>query len=51
MSTEFIELAGKVNQQMPYYCVERIERALNDAQKPSTVRASRPRRQLQGRRR
>ncbi|MGI8715781.1 MAG: nucleotide sugar dehydrogenase [Solirubrobacteraceae bacterium] len=34
MSTEFIELAGKVNQQMPYYCVERIERALNDATKP-----------------
>jgi UDP-N-acetyl-D-glucosamine dehydrogenase len=34
MSTEFIELAGKVNQQMPYYCVERIERALNEAEKP-----------------
>jgi UDP-N-acetyl-D-glucosamine dehydrogenase len=34
MATEFIELAGKVNQQMPYYCVERIERALNDARKP-----------------
>jgi UDP-N-acetyl-D-glucosamine dehydrogenase len=28
--TEFIELAGKVNQQMPYHCVERIVRALND---------------------
>jgi UDP-N-acetyl-D-glucosamine dehydrogenase len=39
MSTEFIELAGKVNQQMPYYCVERIERALNDVAKP--VRGSR----------
>jgi UDP-N-acetyl-D-glucosamine dehydrogenase len=39
MSTEFIELAGKVNQQMPYYCVERIERALNDVEKP--VRGSR----------
>jgi UDP-N-acetyl-D-glucosamine dehydrogenase len=39
MSTEFIELAGKVNQQMPHYCVERIERALNDAEKP--VRGSR----------
>jgi UDP-N-acetyl-D-glucosamine dehydrogenase len=39
MSTEFIELAGKVNQQMPYYCVERIERALNDIAKP--VRGSR----------
>jgi UDP-N-acetyl-D-glucosamine dehydrogenase len=34
MSTEFIELAGKINQQMPYYCVERIELALNDAVKP-----------------
>jgi UDP-N-acetyl-D-glucosamine dehydrogenase len=34
MSTEFIELAGKVNQQMPYYCLERIERALNDVEKP-----------------
>ena len=34
MSTEFIELAGKVNQQMPYYCVERVERALNDVAKP-----------------
>ena len=31
MSTEFIELAGKINQQMPYYCVERIEQSLNDA--------------------
>jgi UDP-N-acetyl-D-glucosamine dehydrogenase len=34
MSTEFIELAGKINQQMPYHCVERIERALNEATKP-----------------
>ena len=34
MSTEFIELAGKINQQMPYYCVERIEQALNDVEKP-----------------
>jgi UDP-N-acetyl-D-glucosamine dehydrogenase len=34
MSTEFIELAGKINQQMPYYCVERIELALNEAVKP-----------------
>jgi UDP-N-acetyl-D-glucosamine dehydrogenase len=39
MSTEFIELAGKINQQMPYHCVERIERALNDVAKP--VRGSR----------
>jgi UDP-N-acetyl-D-glucosamine dehydrogenase len=34
MSTEFIELAGKINQQMPYHCVERIELALNDIRKP-----------------
>jgi UDP-N-acetyl-D-glucosamine dehydrogenase len=33
MSTEFIELAGKINQQMPYHCVERIEGALNEAAK------------------
>jgi UDP-N-acetyl-D-glucosamine dehydrogenase len=39
MSTEFIELAGKINQQMPYHCVERVEHALNDAAKP--VRGSR----------
>jgi UDP-N-acetyl-D-glucosamine dehydrogenase len=34
MTTEFIELAGKMNQQMPYHCVERIERALNGIAKP-----------------
>jgi UDP-N-acetyl-D-glucosamine dehydrogenase len=32
--TEFIELAGKVNQSMPYYCAERVARALNQARKP-----------------
>jgi UDP-N-acetyl-D-glucosamine dehydrogenase len=31
---EFIELAGKVNQAQPAYCVERIERALNLSGKP-----------------
>jgi UDP-N-acetyl-D-glucosamine dehydrogenase len=31
--TEFIELAGEVNQAMPYFCVERIARALNDHSK------------------
>ena len=31
---EFIELAGKVNQAQPAYCVERIERSLNLAGKP-----------------
>jgi UDP-N-acetyl-D-glucosamine dehydrogenase len=34
MATEFIELAGKVNAQMPYHCVSRVERLLNDAAKP-----------------
>lgn len=31
LSTEFIELAGKVNQHQPYYCVDRIARMLNEA--------------------
>jgi UDP-N-acetyl-D-glucosamine dehydrogenase len=31
---EFIELAGKINQAQPAFCVERIERALNEAEKP-----------------
>ncbi len=30
MTTEFIELAGKVNQQMPYHCVAKAQRALNN---------------------
>jgi UDP-N-acetyl-D-glucosamine dehydrogenase len=29
MTTRFIELAGEINQQMPYHCVARVERALN----------------------
>ncbi len=37
--TEFIELAGEVNQKMPFFCVEKITRALNDHSKP--VRGSR----------
>jgi UDP-N-acetyl-D-glucosamine dehydrogenase len=37
--TEFIELAGEVNQRMPYFCVEKLTRALNDHTKP--VRGSR----------
>ena len=53
MSTEFIELAGKVNQQMPYHCVAKAQRALNDrgmSVKGARVRGGR--RQLQaGRRR
>ena len=28
--TEFIELAGKINQSMPYFCVDKIERTLNE---------------------
>jgi UDP-N-acetyl-D-glucosamine dehydrogenase len=32
--TEFIELAGKLNQSMPYFCVDKIERILNDHGKP-----------------
>jgi len=37
--TEFIELAGEVNQAMPYFCAEKIAHALNDHEKP--VRGSR----------
>jgi UDP-N-acetyl-D-glucosamine dehydrogenase len=32
--TEFIELAGKLNQEQPHFCVRKIERTLNDAGKP-----------------
>jgi UDP-N-acetyl-D-glucosamine dehydrogenase len=31
---EFIELAGKINQSQPLFCVNRAERVLNDAGKP-----------------
>ncbi len=34
MSTKFVELAGEINQNMPYHCVSKVERALNDAGKP-----------------
>jgi UDP-N-acetyl-D-glucosamine dehydrogenase len=37
--TEFIELAGKLNQAQPHFCVQKIERSLNDVSKP--VRGSR----------
>ena len=37
--TEFVELAGEVNQRMPEFCVARIARALNDHSK--AVRGSR----------
>jgi UDP-N-acetyl-D-glucosamine dehydrogenase len=32
--TEFIELAGKVNENMPYYVVKRLMESLNQARKP-----------------
>jgi len=38
-TTEFIELAGEVNQNMPHFCVEKITRGLNEHTK--SVRASR----------
>jgi UDP-N-acetyl-D-glucosamine dehydrogenase len=31
---EFVELAGKINRAQPAYCVDRIARALNEAEKP-----------------
>jgi UDP-N-acetyl-D-glucosamine dehydrogenase len=34
LPTEFIELAGEVNANMPYFCVEKIAHALNDNAKP-----------------
>ncbi len=34
IATEFIELAGKVNQQMPYHCAAKAQRALNQAGLP-----------------
>jgi UDP-N-acetyl-D-glucosamine dehydrogenase len=32
--TEFIELAGEVNQAMPYFCADKVSTALNDQAKP-----------------
>ncbi len=37
--TEFVELAGEVNQAMPYFCEEKIAHALNDHEK--SVKGSR----------
>jgi UDP-N-acetyl-D-glucosamine dehydrogenase len=37
--TEFIELAGEVNQAMPYFCAEKVSQALNEHSK--AVRGSR----------
>jgi UDP-N-acetyl-D-glucosamine dehydrogenase len=36
--TEFIELAGKINENMPYFCLDKITRALNSQRK--SVRGS-----------
>ena len=39
--TEFIELAGKINQHQPHFCVEKVVRALNDVGRPAqAARAS-----------
>ena len=32
--TEFVELAGEVNQAMPYFCEQKIAHALNEHEKP-----------------
>jgi UDP-N-acetyl-D-glucosamine dehydrogenase len=32
--TEFIELAGKINQAQPHFCVEKVQHALNEVGKP-----------------
>ena len=37
--TEFIELAGKINENMPYFCADKIGRALNSTQR--SLRGSR----------
>ena len=50
--TEFIELAGKVNENMPYFCVEKLHRALNTRGKSlNGAKRARARRRLQGRHR
>jgi UDP-N-acetyl-D-glucosamine dehydrogenase len=33
-ATEFVELAGKINQSHPLFCVSKIQQALNDHEKP-----------------
>ena len=52
VATEFIELAGKVNQQMPYFCWRRSSRRSTTPASRSTARDPHPRRLVQaGRRR
>jgi UDP-N-acetyl-D-glucosamine dehydrogenase len=33
-AAEFVELAGKINQSQPLFCVSKVQRALNDRSKP-----------------
>jgi len=40
MSLEFIELSGKVNQQMPYHCVAKVQRTSTTPGCRSKARAS-----------
>ena len=49
-STRFIELAGEVNQNMPYYCRSRVSQALNHGSGKSLERVADPRarRRVQG---
>ena len=49
-STRFIELAGEVNQNMPYYCRSRVSQALNHGlgQVAQRIADPRARRRLQG---
>ena len=50
--TEFVELAGKINQNQPHFCVDRVQRALNDVERPvKGLECPAARRLLQGRRR
>ena len=51
--TEFIELAGKISDEnMPYFCLDKITRALNSVEKVGEGQQRAPRRRfLQGRRR
>ncbi len=49
-TTEFIELAGQVNENMPYYCRSLVSQALNHGEPALAegLEGARPRRGLQG---
>ena len=50
--TEFIELAGKVNANMPYFCMQKIARALNRSRaEPARLARAAARRRVQARHR